>query len=45
MLQVKPHLMTKHTDGAGTGAVFFPGSVVQNMAGKVQVLLHKKTLL
>ena len=40
ILQIKSHLVTKAAQGTSTGAVFFLGTVVEQMLQKIMVLLH-----
>ena len=39
-LQIKPHLVTKITLRARTGAIVFMNSIIEDMLKKTEVLLH-----
>ena len=42
--KVEPHLMTEHTQRAGTGAIVLCRSVAQHMVEEVQVLPHPRCI-
>ena len=39
--QIKPHLVTKHRNRAGTGAIFFFCSVVTHVTHQIKILFHE----
>jgi len=45
LLQVEPHLVTKTTDGTGTGTVVFLGTIVHYMLQEIKVLLHTSNFI
>jgi len=38
--QIKPHLVTEHTEGAGAGAIPFLDAFAAHMGEQLKVLLH-----